>query len=209
METLSGGHVRKDATDCRTGYGAGRLTLRFPPTAAGVAAAANLDFGDDGSKYANDGVCDDSRFEGLGMTDTGLIDADIGHDATDCRTAFEAGGLTLRGTDSAAVRSASPSVDPTDDKYSSLAGREIWIMVNPNGKVKAAEVEARLKAVGMSVMINEVGNDYDHWDGDLDYEAKDAEIVGLVKELISDLYTMDLAIADDRSIPNITITPSQ
>jgi hypothetical protein len=30
------------------------------------------------------------------MTDTGLIEADIGHDATDCRSAFEAGRLTLR-----------------------------------------------------------------------------------------------------------------
>ena len=82
-------------------------------------------------------------------------------------------------------------------------------MVSPNGKAKAALIEERLKAAGMSVLINEVENDYNQWDGDLDYEASDTEMVGLVKELISDLYTMDLAIADERSIPNITITPSE
>ena len=55
-----------------------------------------VDWGDDGSDWANDDECDDPRFEGPGMTDTPLLDADIRHDATDCRTAFEAGELQLR-----------------------------------------------------------------------------------------------------------------
>ena len=56
-----------------------------------------IDFGDDNGDWANDNECDDSRFEGAGMTATPLLEEDIGHDATDCRTAYEAGKLTLRG----------------------------------------------------------------------------------------------------------------
>lgn len=56
-----------------------------------------IDFGDDSSNYARDGECDDPRFEGPGMTTTPLLDDDIRADATDCRTAFEAGRIRLRG----------------------------------------------------------------------------------------------------------------
>lgn len=61
--------------------------------------AAEIDFGDDTGDWANDGECDDSRFEGSGMTNTILLDEDIGHDATDCRTAFEQGDLQLRASE--------------------------------------------------------------------------------------------------------------
>ena len=64
--------------------------------AGSPAAAANVDFGDDNGAWANDNECDDSRFEGPGMTATPLLDEDIRHDATDCRTAFEAGQLQLK-----------------------------------------------------------------------------------------------------------------
>lgn len=63
---------------------------------AAVAQDVNIDFGDDAGTWANDGECDDPRFEGPGMTTTTLLDSDIKHDATDCRTAYEAGQLTLR-----------------------------------------------------------------------------------------------------------------
>ena len=53
-----------------------------------------LEFGDDASRWANDGECDDPRFSGVGMTETLRLDADILHDATDCRQAYEAGRLT-------------------------------------------------------------------------------------------------------------------
>lgn len=59
-------------------------------------AAQSVDFGDDTSRWSNDGECDDSRFTGPGMTRTPLLDTDIGHDATDCGTAYRAGRLTLR-----------------------------------------------------------------------------------------------------------------
>lgn len=70
------------------------------PVAASTSAdnvdfTGDIDFGDDASAWANDGECDDKRFVGPGMTATTLLDGDIGHDASDCRAAWEAGDLTL------------------------------------------------------------------------------------------------------------------
>jgi hypothetical protein len=62
-----------------------------------AAYAQSIDFGDDNSRFARDGECDDMRFSGAGMTDTTLIDSDIRHDATDCRTAYNQGRLTYQG----------------------------------------------------------------------------------------------------------------
>ncbi|MBV1687664.1 hypothetical protein KRR38_08230 [Novosphingobium sp. G106] len=62
-----------------------------------AAYAQNIDFGDDASKFSKDGECDDMRFSGPGMTDTTLIDSDIRHDATDCRSAYNQGRLTYQG----------------------------------------------------------------------------------------------------------------
>ena len=69
------------------------FSAAIPP----VAHAQNIDFGDDASRFARDGECDDMRFSGPGMTDTLLIDSDIRHDATDCRTAYNQGRLTYQG----------------------------------------------------------------------------------------------------------------
>lgn len=84
-----------DATDCNNASGAGQLTLRSEappkrPTSNGV------QFGTDSSEWANDGECDDPRFKGPGMTTTTLLESDAYGDATDCKTAFDAGLLTLR-----------------------------------------------------------------------------------------------------------------
>ncbi len=58
-------------------------------------AAAQPDFGDDASEFAGDGECDDSRFEGEGAATT-LLDDDLSHDATDCRTRFGQGQIAVR-----------------------------------------------------------------------------------------------------------------
>lgn len=71
-----------------------------------VWAQGKVDFGSDTSMFANDGECDDPRFEGAGMTATPLLDDDIMADATDCRNAFNAGTITMKpdpGTDELAV----------------------------------------------------------------------------------------------------------
>ncbi len=87
---------------------------------AGAALAASLcapalsfsqpDFGDDTSRWANDGECDDPRFEGAGSAGT-LLEADRSHDATDCRMLFETGRIALRRPDAAADR----TIDFGDD----------------------------------------------------------------------------------------------
>lgn len=95
--------ILHDATDCRTAYNQGRLTYnggRRTNTGQDSGYAANgvnhIIWGDDSSRYAKDGECDDKRFVGAGMTDTPLLDSDIKHDATDCRTAYQQGRLQLR-----------------------------------------------------------------------------------------------------------------
>jgi hypothetical protein len=55
-----------------------------------------IDFGDDLSSWANDGECDDPRFEGEGSAST-LLDDDRYHDATDCSAAYQAGTVQLAG----------------------------------------------------------------------------------------------------------------
>ena len=81
-----------------------RITSQLIAIAILVASAAphparaqNIDFGDDGGRFSRDGECDDMRFSGPGMTDTPLLDSDIGHDATDCRAAYNQGRLTYNG----------------------------------------------------------------------------------------------------------------
>ena len=92
--------ILHDATDCRAAFNQGRLKYlgghRNGTPANSDNGASRIQCGDDTSKYAKDGECDDKRFTGAGMTTTPLLDSDIQHDATDCRAAFNAGRLTLR-----------------------------------------------------------------------------------------------------------------
>jgi hypothetical protein len=93
-----------DATDCRTAFNQGRLRYLgghrngAPATSNSNSRrdASHIQWGNDTSKYAKDGECDDKRFTGPGMTSTPLLDSDIQHDATDCRAAYEQGRLELR-----------------------------------------------------------------------------------------------------------------
>jgi hypothetical protein len=72
---------------------ASALTMLIPTPAA----ADDINFGDDSGRFSKDGECDDMRFAGAGMTSTLLIDSDIWHDASDCRSAFNQGRLTYLG----------------------------------------------------------------------------------------------------------------
>ena len=87
--------IRRDATDCRTAYEAGRLTLA--DAGGKPMKSGGVNFGTDAGDWSNDGECDDPRFEGPGMTSTPLLSDDVLRDATDCQSAFEAGRLSLRG----------------------------------------------------------------------------------------------------------------
>jgi hypothetical protein len=56
--------------------------------------SAQVDFGDDASPWARDGECDDPRFAGEGAAET-LVEADLYHDATDCRRLLDQGRVNL------------------------------------------------------------------------------------------------------------------
>lgn len=61
-----------------------------------AANSSGIDFGDNQSDWANDGECDDPRFEGTGMAATTNAE-DVLHDAADCWALFEAGNIDLIG----------------------------------------------------------------------------------------------------------------
>ena len=65
-------------------------TITKPVTYQGI------NFGIDGGQWTHDFECDDPRFEGIGMTETVLLEIDTRMDATDCLNAFKAGNLQLR-----------------------------------------------------------------------------------------------------------------
>ncbi|SFV37429.1 hypothetical protein SAMN05216456_2918 [Devosia crocina] len=81
--------IKRDATDCRAAVEAGTATY------TGEREAAEFDFGSDFSRWANDGECDDLRFEGPG-TNKKLLAEDLMGDATDCRTLLEEGKVSIR-----------------------------------------------------------------------------------------------------------------
>ncbi len=88
----------RDAADCRRLYDAGGIRLFGVDLASG-----DVDFGDDASDYAQDGECDDPRFEGDGMAAIPLA-SDRGHDAADCRRLYDAGRIHLFGVSLRGVR---------------------------------------------------------------------------------------------------------
>jgi len=85
--------VGHDATDCRAAYNQGRIQLR---SGSSRRNSSGIIWGNDSGAWANDGECDDMRFVGPGMTSTPLLESDVKKDATDCRSAYEAGRLQLR-----------------------------------------------------------------------------------------------------------------
>ena len=72
-------HVLHDATDCRTLYEAGEITLY-------------LDFGNNSGEYADDNTCDDNRFTGSGRSIL-TTDSHVKRDAADCIAAYQSGNL--------------------------------------------------------------------------------------------------------------------
>ena len=81
---------------------------------AACASAPNIDFGDNSSEWANNGECDDPRFEGPG-TDAILLDSDRMRDANDCRAAFQAGTISLVSAKKAPGRPSVGAIDFGDN----------------------------------------------------------------------------------------------
>jgi|GEM_PF-193905 len=83
-----------DANDCRTLFSQGLITLAETQQASPIMANGEINFGNDSSSWANDGECDDPRFEGDGMASIAL-ESDLMRDASDCRSLYEAGRIQL------------------------------------------------------------------------------------------------------------------
>lgn len=88
-------HIGRDATDCQTAFEAGNVELN--PLYAEPASVADIVYGDDTARFANDGECDDIRFTGDYATQLVYQPQDIGHDASDCRAAVESGDAVWQG----------------------------------------------------------------------------------------------------------------
>lgn len=116
MGAPSDDHIGHDASDCQAVFAQGLISLRPQQGKDGV-FEDGIAFGDDASHWANDGECDDPRFEGEGMTATDLLDADIAHDASDCLAAWRDGRLSyVGGEDGPDAAVATPGmVDFGDD----------------------------------------------------------------------------------------------
>lgn len=68
-------HVLHDATDCRSLYDEGSITLY-------------LDFGNNSGEYADDNTCDDNRFTGPGRSIL-TTDSHVKRDSADCIVAYQ------------------------------------------------------------------------------------------------------------------------
>lgn len=100
--------IGKDAGDCKAALAAG--TISIDPMHAPPADDASIIFGDDTSTFSGDGECDDIRFAGKNASTTIFIAEDIGHDASDCKKAFEAGLVQWQGS------TATPELGVTADE---------------------------------------------------------------------------------------------
>lgn len=90
-ETMLDVDMYRDANDCRSLHNQGLVWLK-PTSSSG---SGGIEWGDNTSRWANDGECDDPRFAGPNIAKT-LLDEDRFHDANDCRAAYQAGQLYLR-----------------------------------------------------------------------------------------------------------------
>lgn len=93
--SLNWASVGRDASDCRALHDAGSIRLWTPGESQAATQCVAIDFGDNVSQYANDGECDDPRFEGLGVAGT-LNASEAGHDAADCSQLCTFGAASLR-----------------------------------------------------------------------------------------------------------------
>jgi hypothetical protein len=92
---LDADNVGRDATDCKRGYQSGALRVWDAARARAATNCAAIDFGNDSSDWAQDGECDDFRFEGPG-TAWVMLPEDNFRDATDCRRLCGLGQIALR-----------------------------------------------------------------------------------------------------------------
>lgn len=96
MGSLVSAEAQKhDATDCKRLFDAGLLKLVDGGKGRSSTICSKINFGDNSSDYADDGECDDYRFDGTGA-DAALNLGDLARDRNDCKKLCESGAIWLR-----------------------------------------------------------------------------------------------------------------
>ncbi|WP_208354072.1 hypothetical protein [Pseudaestuariivita rosea] len=94
-DTLNWEDTGRDATDCKAAFDLDQVKLWKLEEARSATQCSAINFGDNSSQYADDGACDDRRFEGIGAAEIMTTD-DIGKDANDCQRLCDFGLIFLR-----------------------------------------------------------------------------------------------------------------
>ena len=125
-----------DASDCKAGFISGELTLRSetkPSAEFTPVTLDGIDFGVDDSFFANDGECDDPRFQGEGMTDVMFPDGKTRSDASDCAAAYESGLIELTSDDRTDDRnSVSSSIQNPQDETTDKDASDLTKLPSPD-----------------------------------------------------------------------------
>ena len=109
--------VGTDAQDCVDAVKEGSAHLWTLQAGIAGTDVDSLNFGDNTSEYADDGACDDPRFEGHGVTER-PVEENVGHDAGDCSRLWEFGAIFMRDIDFDAL----PEPLPSDPFYGDDSG---------------------------------------------------------------------------------------
>lgn len=131
-----------DAADCSNLYLEGLLTYVDPDSASPsmVVNSAGINFGDNSSMFADDGECDDPRFDGPGAAATTFEDNEM-RDANDCRNMFESGQISLVAGGSTSPSRASAAPANRQAAQSAAAPEETYTIGTPRGDVDGATLE--------------------------------------------------------------------
>jgi len=132
-----------DAGDCSSLYLEGSLTYIDPASVDSASVAmdmdsTSIDFGNDSSLFANDGECDDPRFEGPGAASFSTVEDEM-RDASDCRTMFESGQVSLIAQVSSAPSTAAST--PSARTGTSQPVQETYVIGTPRGDIDGATLE--------------------------------------------------------------------
>lgn len=132
-----------DAGDCSNLYLEGALTYIDPASVDSASVAmdadsAGVDFGDNSSMFANDGECDDPRFEGPGAAGFSIADDEM-HDANDCRSMFEAGQISLIAQ--ASIAPSSTASTPSTRPVANQPVQETYVIGTPRGDIYGATLD--------------------------------------------------------------------
>lgn len=93
--SLDARNIKRDATDCLSLYQAQRIRPQRTQDQWDIAMCRRVNFGNNSSRWARDGECDDPRFTGPGVDEI-LQVVDLRADASDCRALCNSGAIWLK-----------------------------------------------------------------------------------------------------------------